>query len=446
MRPREVGNAQDEPLVAEAIQLAVPFQKTSDLASLVDRLALSRIVMLGESSHGTHEFYEWRRAISLELMKNHGFSFIAVEGDWPPCWSLNNFLHGQGANIRSVLHGFSRWPTWMWANEEVALLARDLRALNEALPASRKVGFFGLDVYSLFESVDAVLSEVAKTSPLLARQLRTRYECFDPFARDEIAYAKSLIHIPAGCQNAVLTNLQDILAKRLKEKNRLSSPFGDSLFNAEQNARTVANAESYYRSMITGEDSWNIRDRHMLETLNTLLERHGEGSKAIVWAHNTHVGDYRATDMLAQGQINIGGLAREKWGEDRVSLVGFGTYEGEVIAAQAWDGRIEKMPLPRGAEGSYESAFHKVAQAKGPEFWLDLTSEQAKSGPLREIRGHRAVGVVYHPAYERRGNYVPTSLADRYDHFLFFNKTSGLKPILQDFEHHEIPETWPQGM
>jgi erythromycin esterase-like protein len=194
------------------------------------------------------------------------------------------------------------------------------------------------------------------------------------------------------------------------------------------------------------EDSWNVRDRHMHDTLAALLDRYGPEAKGIVWAHNTHVGDYRATDMAEQGQINIGGLARETWGRERVALVGFGTYQGEVIASPAWDGAVERMEVPRGKPGSYEAAFHKVAQEKGENFYLDLRDQALRQGALGEMRGHRAIGVVYHPAYELLGNYVPTSLASRYDAFLFCDHTSALDPLHLRFNRGEIPETWPVGM
>jgi erythromycin esterase len=221
---------------------------------------------------------------------------------------------------------------------------------------------------------------------------------------------------------------------------------GDALFDVEQNARIVANAENYYRTMIHGnEDSWNVRDRHMHETLGLLLDWYGEDSKAIVWAHNTHIGDYRATDMVEHGQINLGGLARERWGENRVSLVGFGTFSGTVTAARAWDGGVETMELPPAKPGSYECAFHKAAGKLGAkDFFLDL--QEVRDGPLAETRGHRAVGVVYHPQYEQFGNYVPTSLAQRYDAFLYLDQTTALNSLPQEFDRGLIPETWPQGL
>jgi erythromycin esterase-like protein len=335
----------------------------------------------------------------------------------------------------------------MWANTETAELAAWMRAHNDGLSSQEKCGFYGLDVYSLFESVDSAITELSLIDPFLSRRLRARYACFDTFRRDEKKYARSLLHFPAGCQDQVTRNLQELLERRLSGPVG-TSPYGDAFFDAEQNARIVANAENYYRTMVHGnEDSWNVRDRHMMDTLETLLHRYGSDAKGIVWAHNTHIGDYRATDMLAQGQINIGGLAREKWGEENVALVGFGTYQGSVIASHAWDGPIERLEVPAGKPGSFESSFHKAAAALGEKnLWIDLTDPAAKEGPLTETRGHRAIGVVYHPAYESFGNYVPTSLPYRYDAFLFFEQTSALNPLGQGFNRADIPETWPQGM
>lgn len=452
MRLREVGNPDDENLVQETLKRAVPFETSLDLKPLVDQLAQARVVMLGEASHGTHEFYDWRRVLSQELILNHGFRFIAVEGDWPPCWKLNDFVHGAGnSHARDALRHFRRWPTWMWANTEIIELAEWLRSYNAVALGSERVGFYGLDVYSLFESIDSTLEQLHRISPFLARRMKSRFACFDPFHRDEKNYAKSLLNYPAGCQEEVAKNLKEILEHRLAQTTNVNSPklpFGDALFDAQQNARIVANAENYYRTMIHGnEDSWNVRDRHMFETLGVLLDRYGTHSKGIVWAHNTHIGDYRATDMALQGQINIGGLVREAMGEKNVALVGFGTFEGEVVASHAWDGPTETLPVPRGRPGSYEAAFHKASDTLGKNaFYLDLRNKKVREGALSQTRGHRAIGVVYQPRVEALGNYVPTSLAYRYDAFLFFDQTTGVDPLKQEFDQAEFPETWPQGM
>lgn len=422
-----------------------PLESNKDIAPIVDKLSQAKIVMLGESSHGTQEFYKWRRLISQELIEKHGFNFIAVEGDWPPCAEVHRFIHSQipTTTARDALKRFQRWPTWMWANTEVARLADRMKKHNETVLPSESVGFYGLDVYSLFESMDEVITQLQKIDPSLAQRARSYYKCFDSFHRNEKSYAKSLGYLPEGCKFQVLQALEELLKIRLDGVKRER----DQLFDAQQNARIVKNAEHYYRAMISGnEDSWNVRDRHMMETLNLLLKRYGADSKAIVWAHNTHIGDYRATDMAQEGQINIGGLARQQWGEDRVALLGFGTYQGEVTASHAWDGPTETMTIPPGQSQSYEALFHKVSRSLNLNSFFIWLKGELKESELSQILGHRAIGVVYHPQYEKFGNYVPTSLSKRYDGFVFVDQTEALSPFIQKFIREEMPETWPRGV
>lgn len=266
--------------------------------------------------------------------------------------------------------------------------------------------------------------------------------CFDPFQSNEKLYAKSLWEFPDGCKKAAVSALQELLEIRINTVGQY-----EKIFNVQQNARIVKNAEDYYNTMIHGnDDSWNVRDRHMMETLNILLQHYGTNSKAIVWAHNTHIGDYRATDMVHDGQINIGGLARQEWGDNNVALVGFGTYAGQVIAATAWDGIAKIMTIPPGKTGSYEHFFHNACENINQNsmfLWLKSLKEK---NDLTQVFGHRAIGVVYQPAFEQRGNYVPTSLAQRYDGFIFIDRTNALIPLPQDFTHKDIPETWPRGV
>jgi erythromycin esterase len=430
---------------AEAIlKIAQPLKKPEDLGPLIDQIAKSKIVMLGEASHGTHEFYQWRRIISEWLITKHGFKFIAVEGDWPACEDLNQYVLGNSNDTAlRALKSFTRWPTWMWANTDVARLASWMKTHNHIAKPHQRAGFHGLDVYSLFESIAVVLKQAEKINPFLAKRLRLRYACFDPYQHDERAYAKSLLEFPEGCEQEVNETLQELLKMRLENAGNLS----EALFDAEQNARVVANAEKYYRAMLHADDnSWNIRDRHMLETLDVLLKHYGEESKCIVWAHNTHIGDYRATDMVRQGNINIGGLAREKWGADAVSLVGFGSYQGKVTASHAWDGPIETITVPPGRPGSTEAAFHEAAlKLEEDAFFVSLQDPHTKLGPLSTIQGHRAIGVVYQPEHEHFGNYVPTSLTRRYDAFVYIDQTTALEPLIQHFDRREIPEAWPSG-
>ncbi|MEZ0390575.1 MAG: erythromycin esterase family protein [Pseudobdellovibrionaceae bacterium] len=425
------------PIVKEVMKTAVPLRQPSHLSQLLKKMSQCRVVMLGESTHGTLEFYQLRRLISQKLIEDHGFQFIAVEGDWPDCWKLNRYIQsGDGGSARKVMESFHRWPTWMWANEETEKLIQWMR-LNQ------KGNFYGLDVYSLFESIDAVKKFARDLSPELQEDLLRAYSCFDPFERNEKAYAKALVQWPHGCQDEVLASLRKLLRLRL-EQTDVDAP---DLFNAQRNAQIITNAEKYYRSMIEGsEESWNIRDEHMLQTLDALLHQHGEGSKAVVWAHNTHIGDYHATDMLKAGYINLGGLAREKYGMDNVFLVGFGTHSGEVLAGKAWGASAEVMKIPDAKSGSYESDFHQVAERLSADRFF-VTFNRSKATLLNKTQGHRAIGVVYESHYEKTGhNYVPTSLANRYDAFVFVDRTSALKPITTEMDRKDLPETWPSGI
>lgn len=421
--------------LSEAIQRAmVSVQTDEDFDSLIDSIKDKRVVMLGESSHGTEEFYHLRSVLSQRLIRDHGFKFIAVEGDWPDAYRLHRYIqYGDGESARKVLRKNHRWPTWMWANEEVVELAEWMKF--------HKAGFYGLDVYSLFDSIAEVVRYMKVTHPHIAESVSRRYACFDPYEGDEISYTKSLLAYPDGCKSEVIENLQALLKLRVNDWAK----DGDELFNSQQNAHVIANAESYYRSMLSGDaTSWNVRDGHMMDTLDRLLERYGEGAKAIVWAHNTHIGDYRATDMKTAGYVNIGGLARESYGSDNVALVGFGTYEGDVLAGSAWDAPEEKIALPPAREDSYEHHFHQAAKAAGTNV-LFIRLEDSRQSAFSRRLGHRAVGVVYDPRHERRGNYVPTELSRRYDAFVFVDHTHALKSLHSIYVRGEFPETWPSG-
>lgn len=420
----------------EIEKISTPFQHMGDLLPLIDKIKNKKVVMLGEASHGTHEFYEWRRRISLKLIKDHGFNFIAVEGDWPPCEKINHFIKGAlSGDGLAVMKTFTRWPTWMWANSETLKLMQELNYLNQGLV--NKIGFHGLDVYSLYESMGEVVKDLEKIDSSLAQRVKNLYACFDPYKNDERDYARSLYQRPIGCEEEVIEALQSIL-----HLNLMKNP---DVFDAFQNARIVHNAEKYYRAMINLEDdSWNVRDQHMMETLEMLLENSDKDSKAIVWAHNTHIGDYRATDMVLQGQVNIGGLARERFGQENVALVGFTTYRGSVVAGNAWDATPETMTVPKGRVGSLEEALHNVStRLSWDQFFIDLTL--SKNNKLNEVIGHRAIGVVYHPSVEHRGNYVPTIFSKRYDSMIFFDRTQALHPLFVKADKQKIPETFPFG-
>lgn len=430
-----------ETFTTQLSHIARPLTATDDLDPLLQRIGDARFVLLGEASHGTHEFYTWRRQISERLIREKGFSFIAVEGDWPDCYRVNRYIKGYPdteASARDVLHAFERWPSWMWANREVVELTEWMRHHNEAQPPERRVGFYGLDVYSLWESMDEVLQYLGRIDPEAARRARRAYGCFDPYEHDVQEYAMATALVPTSCEDETVAMLSELRRKapEYREDGR------EGYFNAEQNALVVRNAERYYRAMVRGgANSWNVRDTHMVETLERLMKHHGPFAKAIVWEHNTHIGDARATDMARAGMVNVGQLVRQKWGDADAVLVGFSSHRGHVIAGEEWGAPMQRMRVPEAREGSWEDTLHR---ALGEDRLLVFNGE----GPeLTEPRGHRAIGVVYNPEAERWGNYVPTVLPLRYDALLYLEETRALHPLhMPEQEDGEAPETYPSGM
>jgi erythromycin esterase-like protein len=430
-------------LVANLRAVARPLQSPADLGPLLDRVGDARVVLLGEASHGTHEFYTWRAELSKRLIQERGFSFIAVEGDWPDCYRINRYIKGYPgtpADARDVLDTFRRWPTWMWANEEVLDLAGWLRRHNDRRRQEERVGFYGLDVYSLWDSLDEVMRYLRAKSPESLALARRALRCFEPYGEDEQEYARATVLVPTSCEKEVTQLLSEVRSRATKA----DGDGRDGLFVAEQNALVVKNAEAYYRAMVRADnDSWNIRDRHMAETLDRLLEHHGPGCRAIVWEHNTHSGDARYTDTVDEGMVNLGQLARERYGEERVVLVGFGCHRGSVIAGEEWGATPEAMRVPPGREDSWEDVLHRVEP-------LDkLLLFDTPTPSMLEWRGHRAIGVVYRPEYEQFGNYVPTVMPLRYDAMLFIDRTRALEPLPEPARHvieEEVPETYPSGV
>jgi erythromycin esterase len=414
---------------------------TEDLDSLLARIGDARCVLLEEASHGTSEYYTWRASISERLIREKGFSFIAAEGDWPDCYEVNRYIKGypdSGKSAREVLRVFERWPTWMWANEEILELAEWLRRYNDGLLKEERVGFYGLDVYSLWDSMEAVIKYLERVDPEAVDTARRAYKCFEPYGEDVREYARATAFVPTSCEDEVVEMLSE-LGNRLPEyRDDL-----ESRFNAEQNALVVRDAERYYRAMVRGGSSaWNVREHHMVETLERLMRHHGPGAKAIVWEHNTHIGDARYTDMADVGMVNVGQLVRERRGVEDVVLVGFGSHRGSVIAGRKWGAPMERMPVPPAREGSWEDILHRI----GEEDKLLVFAEAEEESRLLKPRAHRAIGVVYDPANKRFGNYVPTVLPRRYDAFLYVDETQALHPLhTRAREDGEPPETFPSG-
>ncbi len=426
---------------------ARPLRGAGDLDPLVDRIGDARFVLLGEASHGTSEFYTWRAAISRRLIEEKGFSFIAVEGDWPDCHRVDRYVKGRGdapASARETLRGFQRWPTWMWANEEVAELVEWLRGRNDSLSEERKAGFYGLDVYSLWDSLHAILEYVRKHDPAALPAAMAAFRCFEPFAEDVHDYAGAARFASESCEDEVVELLREM--RRIKGRDEPPTPDQrETRFAAEQNALVLRDAEAYYRAMVRGgSETWNLRDRHMVETLERLVAFHGPDARAIVWEHNTHVGDARFTDMNARGEVNVGQLVRERREADGVVIVGFSAWRGTVIAGREWEAPMRRMTVPPGREGSWEDVLHRASGADA----LLLFDDAWNTSDALAVRGHRAIGVVYHPERERFGNYVPTVLPRRYDALLHFERAEALRPLagVPVDERGEVPETFPSGV
>jgi erythromycin esterase len=425
---------------SEAQELARPLHTATDLDPLVDRIGNAKIVLLGEASHGTHEYYSWRAALTQRLIKERGFSFLGVEGDWPDCYRINCAVRLATVveDPREVLRSYERWPTWMWANEEVTVFTRWLRAHNGARRPEDRVGFYGLDVYSLWDSLRSILDYLQEHEPEHVEAALAALRCFEPYAEDPQAYAWATRLVPDTCEDAVVEMLGQIRAAVASD----GGPDPDAAFNAEQNARVAAGAEAYYRAMVRGgPDSWNVRDRHMVDTLGRLLDHYGAGAKAVVWEHNTHVGDARYTDMAKAGMVNVGQLVRERYGEDGVVIVGFGSHAGSVIAADSWGAPTQRMSLPPARQGSVEALFHETVES--PRALFVFPSDLP--GWLAQERPHRAVGVVYQPEAERWGNYVPTVLGRRYDAFCWFDRTRALTPLHEVQSGGAEMETYPDA-
>ncbi|OXM83856.1 erythromycin esterase family protein [Paenibacillus rigui] len=411
--------------IREAIHgLATPFKGEKDRKRLLAQIGDVNYVLLGEASHGTSEFYTHRAELSKQLIVEKGFRFIAVEGDWPSCYMLNRYIKGypdSGSNVREALGDFNRWPTWMWANREIMEFAEWLRHYNKDKPHHEKVGFYGIDIYSLWESMDEIVKYLQNKDGSDLTAVRRALQCFEPYGKNEQSYGISASLYGEGCEEeviALLRSLQDRW-KHLQTQDEAR----EKALSAELNALAVKGAEGYYRTMIRHDaESWNVRDRHMIDVLEKLMEFYGAGARSIVWAHNTHIGDARATDMIEEGMVNIGQLLREKH-SGNVYAIGFGTYQGTVVAGTEWGEPQEVMTVPPALPNSWEELLHR----EGAEDKLLIFDNEESS--LNDVTiGHRAIGVVYHPKWEK-GNYVPTVIPKRYDAFIFIDQTKALTPI-----------------
>ncbi len=415
----------DKNLVSFFSSKAVPFASADELNILTGKAGERQLVLLGEASHGTHEYYHWRAEISKQLIAVHGFNFIAVEGDWASVYRLNQYVKGldeAASSAREVLQSFSRWPEWMWANTDILDLAEWLKEYNEKLPRGEKLGFYGMDVYGQWEAMENLIGYTQKHLPGEHEEIELKLNCFSRFGKDEWQYARMVTDGHKSCEE----DLQSVIEILHEHEKKLTQAGDKAFFRAVQNALVMQNAESFYRLALQNRhESWNSRVDHMWLTIERLLDFSGENAKGIVWAHNTHVGDSRATNMSLAGQYNIGALSRTHLGEENVFIVGFGTQKGKVNGGRSWGATMQIMNVPRAKKGSLD---YYLGQVPHHQFFVVFGHEDKEHPLLSEPLGHRAIGVVYNPRNEE-GNYVPTLPARRYNALIFFQETVPLTPV-----------------
>lgn len=438
-RPQAAEIADDE-LVEMLRQQAAPLPSPDDpaFAGLFDRFADARVVLIGEASHGTSEFYRARAAITRRLVERHGFNIIAVEADWPDAARIDRYTrHLQQATW--VEDGFKRFPTWMWRNQEVAEFAVWLRTHNQTLPAEQRVEFRGLDVYSLGSSIREVLDYLDRIDPDAARAARRRYGCLSPWHEEPATYGRNVMLGEPSCEDQVVEQLRALLDQQLEYLQR----DGGSFFNAERNARVVLAAEHYYRAMYRGStESWNLRDRHMFDTLQASMEHRGGDAKAVVWAHNSHIGNAASTSMGWGGEFNIGELCRTAYGRDAV-LIGMATDRGEVAASDNWDEPVQIKQVRPSRPDSWEHLFLRTGIQASLTSWRDDAPLKAA---LARPRLERAIGVIYRPATERQSHYFQAILSEQFDALIWLEQTSAVTPIgPQEIDDQIVPDTYPFG-
>lgn len=425
---------------------------TEDYDELLTMIGEARFSLLGEATHGTHEFYRERAEITKRLIKEKAYTAVAVEADWPDAFRVNHYVRGTSddKNANEALSGFTRFPTWMWRNTVVLDFVEWLRDYNLSLPShAPRIGFYGLDLYSLYTSIEAVLGYLNKIDPEAAKRARYRYSCLEHFEEDTQAYGYAAsFGLTETCEREVISQLLELRKHATDYASRDGRVAQDEYFFAEQNARLITNAERYYRTMFRGRvESWNLRDHHMAETLDALvkhLNSQGQIAKVAVWEHNSHLGDARATYMAEHGEINVGQLVRERYGHD-ARLIGFTTYAGTVTAASEWDGPAERKRVRPALKESYEALLHETV---GSNFLLMLTENPAVSDALRGPLLERAIGVIYLPQAERQSHYFDARLARQFDAVIHFDETTALEPLERypKWEGGEPPETYPTGI
>lgn len=409
-------------------------------ADAFERFADARVVLIGEASHGTSEFYRARAAITRRLIERHGFSIVAVEADWPDAAWIDRHVRQQQP-AAWVEDAFKRFPTWMWRNREVAAFTRWLRQHNDRLPAEQRVEFRGLDVYSLGTSIAEVLHYLDQIDPSAAGAARQRYGCLSPWHDEPAAYGQHVLLGEPSCEEAVVAQLRALLERRLEYAAR----DGERFFDAARNAHVVLAAEQYYRAMYRrSSESWNLRDRHMFDTLRALLEHRGSHARAVVWAHNSHIGNAAATSMGWDGEFNIGELCRTAFGRDAV-LIGMATDRGSVAAADNWDEPMQIMEVLPSRPDSWEQLFLRAGHGASLTEWRSEAHGKLRQA-LAQPRLERAIGVVYRPRTERQSHYFRAVLAEQFDALVWFEQTSAVTPVgPRRFDDAAVPDTYPFG-
>jgi erythromycin esterase-like protein len=429
---------------------AIWFEPAPDgFGALMDTIGEARLVLIGEASHGTHEFYRARAELTKALILRKGFNVVAVEADWPDAYRVNRWVqHASGdPDAETALGDFTRFPRWMWRNRDVVAFLEWLHGHNGPREAASRVGFYGLDLYSLHTSIEAVLKYLEKVDPAAAERARYRYRCFEEFGEDTQAYGYAAsFDLSRSCEDDVVAQLVELRRRAAEYAARDGRVAEDDYFFAEQNARLVRNAEKYYRAMFGGRvESWNLRDTHMMETLQALLAhtRHVAGdARAVVWAHNSHLGDARATQMGDGGELNLGELVREAYGS-RARLIGFSTHSGMVTAASNWGDPAERKRVRPSLAGSYERLFHDT----GVDRFQLLLGEPSAREALAAPRLERAIGVIYRPETERMSHYFRARLPDQFDAILHIDETRALEPLeLWSRDEADLPETYPWAL
>lgn len=415
----------------------------------LDKLKQPKIIMMGEATHGTHEFYKARIELTKQLILDENLTAIMIEGDWPAAYKVNKYIQNLSEDKTAFdsLDLFTQFPMWMWRNKDILEFIEWLRNHNSKKPALEKVGFYGLDLYSLHASIHAVIEYLEKVDPQEANAAKQRYACFDKFGYDMQKYGYIVSNnLSLDCRREIIEQLVNLQNNAIKYLNDNGLVREDELFSAEQNATVVKDAESYYKSLFAGNSntSWNIRDTHMVKTLEALYKHQSSQNrnpKIAVWAHNSHIGDANATQFGVQGQINIGQLAREYFGDNNVFLLGFSTYHGSVSAASGWNQPVERKTVRKAIPESYEEAFH---EADLNDFLILMDQFEDIKNPLLQ----RAIGVIYAPATERYSHYFYADIKNQFDAIIHYDKTNALEPLEKTalWEEGEFPETYPSGI